>query len=47
MASAPVVSTGRSSRLYTTSVVLEFEWPAGRAISSTGTPELDINDTNE
>jgi len=28
-------------------VVLVFEWPASRAISSTGTPELDISDTNE
>ena len=32
---------------YTTSVVLELECPAIRAISSTGTPELDISDTNE
>lgn len=47
MASAPAVRTGRSSRLYTTSVVLELECPASRAISSTGTPELDISDTNE
>jgi hypothetical protein len=28
-------------------VVLELECPASRAISSTGTPELDISDTNE
>jgi hypothetical protein len=47
IASAPVVRTGRSSRLYTTSVVLELAWPASLAISSTGTPELDISDTNE
>jgi len=39
MASAPVVSTSRSSRRSTTSVVrLELQ-PARRAISSTGTPE--------
>jgi len=47
IASAPVLRTGRSSRRYTTSVVLVLEWPAIRAISSTGTPELDISDTNE
>lgn len=47
MASAPVVRTGRSSLLYTTSVVLVLECPARRAISSTGTPELDMSDTKE
>src|SRR5436190_22851902 len=30
-----------------TSVVLELECPASRAISSTGTPELDIRETKE
>ena len=45
IASAPAVSAGLSSRLQTTSLVLELAWPASRAISSTGTPDLDIRET--
>ena len=38
---------GNSLSVASAPVVLVLEWPASRAISSTGTPELDISDTNE
>jgi hypothetical protein len=45
MATAPRVSTGRSSLRYTSSVSRVLVWPTRWAMSSIGIPELDSSDT--